>query len=359
MVAGRGFWPGLCTSIKHSSVFACYTLLAKADYPAELNIPLPFSLLSNNAKEDRLELTPGFWWSENLYALARNNWKYKTRDKRITKTQNIEFDTFAPDSMEEVIHARELLELWTAKAWYRKENKPFDKLKDEQLRAKGRDLLNGDSEMVDALEVFGEGLEKSKRPALIRKPRRAYHAYGDMLVHYAMVNVMDSLEANPGETLTSLSAFLKSRRQREWVNLGGQLMMATEFDRLRSDIRSGKLASWKDIHKRYNDIWRRYPVDKLRHAYLSLCCLMGVERMDAAAWQQAIEAEIRIQRFICDEVYRTRQKDYENPFRKATYRNAEEMTAAIGTLEDNSFVKQIRSETAVNLKRLEELRERI
>ena len=35
------------------------------------------------------------------------------------------------------------------------------------------------------------------------------------------------------------------------------------------------------------------------------------------------------------------------------------MTAAIGTLEDNSFVKQIRSETAVNLKRLEELRERI
>jgi hypothetical protein len=359
VVAGRGFWPGLCTSIKHSSVFASYTLLAKADYPAELNIPLPFSLLSNNAKEDRLEITPCFWWSENLYALARNNWKYKTRDKRITKNQNIEFDTYAPDSMEEVIHARELLELWTAKAWYRKENKSFDRLKDEQLRAKGRDLLNGDSGTVDALEVFGEGMEKSKRPALIRKPWRAYHAYGDMLVHYAMVNVMDYLDANPGETLTSLSAFLKSRRQREWINLGGQLMMLTEFDRIRADIRSGKLASWKDIHKRYNDIWRRYPVDKLRHAYLSLCCLMGVERMDAAAWQQAIEAEMRIQRFICDEVYRTRQKDHENPFRKATYRNAEEMVAAIGTLEDNSFVKQIRSETAVNLKRLEELRERI
>ena len=261
--------------------------------------------------------------------------------------------------MEEVLHARELLELWTAKAWYRKENKPFDKLKEEQLRAKGRDLLNGDSATVDALEVFGENLEKSKRPALIRKPWRAYRAYGDMLVHYAMVNVMDYLDANPGETLTSLSASLKSRRQREWINLGGQLMMATEFDRLRADIRSGRLASWKDIHKRYNDIWRRYPVDKLRHAYLSLCCLMGVERMDAAAWQQAIEAEMRIQHFICDEVYRTRQKDHENPFRKATYRNAEEMTAAIGTLENNSFVKQMRSETAVNVKRLEELRTRI
>lgn len=357
--AGRGFWPGLCTSIKHSSKFASYTLLAKADYPAELNIPLPFSLLANNAKEDRLEVSPAFWWSHNMYALARNNWKYKTRDKRITKTQNIEFDTFAPDSMEEVIQARELLERWTAQAWYRHENIPSDTLKDEQLRAKGRELLNGDSKTVDALEIFGEGMEKSHRNVLIRKVWRAYRAYGDMLVHYAMMNALDYLEANPGETLTSLSAFLKSRRQREWVNLGGQLMTATEFDRLRADIRSGKLASWKDIHKRYNDIWRRYPVDKLRHAYLSLCSLMGVDQLDAAAWQQAIREEERIQHYICDEVYRTRKKDYDNPFRQATYRNAEEMTAAIGTLEDNSFVRQIRSETETNLKRLEELRLRI
>jgi hypothetical protein len=58
-------------------------------------------------------------------------------------------------------------------------------------------------------------------------------------------------------------------------------------------------------------------------------------------------------------VYRTRQKDYQNPFRQATYRNAEEMTAAIGTLEENSFVRQVRSETETNLKRLEELRLRI
>ena len=357
--AGRGFWPGLCTSIKHSSKFASYTLLAKADYPAELNIPLPFSLLSNNAKEDRLEISPAFWWNHNMYALARNNWKYKTRDKRITKTQNIEFDTFAPDSMEEVIQARELLELWTAKAWYRKENKSFDKLKDEQLRAKGRELLNGDSKTVDELEVLGENMEKSKRDVLIRRPWRAYHAYGDMLVHYAVMNALDYLEANPGETLSSMSTMLKSRRQREWVNLGGQLMMTTEFDRLRADIKSGKLADWKDIHKRYNDIWRRYPIDKLRHAYLSLCALLGVEKMDATLWQQAIDEEVRIQRYICDAVYDSRKKDHENPFRQATYRNVEEMTAAIGTLEENSFVRQIRSETETNLRRLEELRSRI
>ena len=134
---------------------------------------------------------------------------------------------------------------------------------------------------------------------------------------------------------------------------------AAEFDRLRADIRSGKLASWKDIHKRYNDIWRRYPVDKLRHAYLSLCCLMGVDTMDAAAWKQAIAEEERIQRYICEEVYLTRRKDYENPFRQATYRNDEEMIAAIGPLEENSFIRQIRAETEDNLRRLEKLRSRI
>ena len=48
IIAGRGFWPGLCVSLKHNSKFASYTLIAKGDYPAELNIPLPFSLVSND-----------------------------------------------------------------------------------------------------------------------------------------------------------------------------------------------------------------------------------------------------------------------------------------------------------------------
>ena len=33
-VAGRGFWPGLCVSIKHFCRFASFVLLAKGDYPA-------------------------------------------------------------------------------------------------------------------------------------------------------------------------------------------------------------------------------------------------------------------------------------------------------------------------------------
>lgn len=359
IVAGRGFWPGLCTSLKHSSVFACFTIIAKGAYPAELNNPFPFALLSNNEKDGELVVIPAFMWMHNMFALARNNWKYQTRDKRITKVQNIEFDTFAPDSMEEVIKARKLLEIWTAKAWLRANNENSDNLTDKQLRAKGRGLLTGDSAVVDALEILGEGMEKSKRKVRIRKVWKAYHAYGDMLMHYAVQNVLKYIESNPGETLTSMSALLKSRRQREWINLGGQLMMTTDFDRIRADIRDGKLTSWKDIHKRYNDIWRRYPLDKLRHAYLSLCYMLEVDEIGASDWQKAIDAEIRIQEYIRDQVYLTRKKDYDNPFRRATYRNEEEMVKAVGTIEDNSFVRQIRRETEENLEKLEQLRTRI
>lgn len=359
LVAGRGFWPGLCTSLKHSSVFACYSLVAKGSYPAELNNPLPFALLSNDEKEGELHIIPAFMWLYNMYALERNNWKYQTRDKRITKVQNIEFDTFAPDCMEETIRARKLLEVWTAKAWFRTKGIETDNLSEKQMRAKGRELFAGDSAVVDALEVFGEGIEKSKRKVRILKVYRAYHAYGDMLIHYAVQNALKYIDANPGETLTSMSTLLKSRRQREWINLGGQLMMTTDFDRIRSDIREGKLVSWKDIHKRYNDIWRRYPLDKLRHAYLSLCYMLEVEQIGVSSWQYAIDEEIRIRKYICDQVYATRRKDYENPFRRATYRNEEEMMAAIGPLEENSFINQIRRETEEYLERLEQLKTRI
>ena len=74
---------------------------------------------------------------------------------------------------------------------------------------------------------------------------------------------------------------------------------------------------------------------------------------------RAIGEEQRIQDYICSQVRLTRQKDYENPFRRATYRNEDEMIAAIGTLDDNSFVKQIKAQSEENLSLLEELKSRI
>lgn len=359
VVAGRGFWPGLCASIKHSSVFASFTLLTKGAYPAEMHVRLPFSMVSNNETEGRLEIMPAFWWMHNMYALARNNWKYQTRDKRITKVQNIEFDTYAPDSMEEVLEARELLALWTAKAAMRAAGECPCKCSDEELIRKGKALLEGPKDVVDALEVLGENVEKTRRKVLIRKPFEAYKAYGEMLVHYAVGNVLKYFASCPEANFDRLSELSAKERVSEWVNLGGQLMQRSEVDALRADIASGKLSDWDAIHARYDEIWEGYRQEKLAHSVQCLAALYGKDRLEREDWLKAIEDERMVTRLISDQVYLTRLKDYENPFRRATYRCEEEMLAAIGSIEDNDFVKQVRREAEEESATLDALIEKL
>ncbi|MBS0011751.1 MAG: DUF4954 family protein, partial [Bacteroidales bacterium] len=273
--AGRGFWPGLCTSLKHSSRFASFVLLSKADYPAELDIPLPFSLINNNVSKDRLEVMPAFWWMYNMYALARNSWKFQTRDKRRHKIQNIEFDAFAPDTIEEIIHARRLLEIWTAKASPESEGLNID----DELAVLGRKLLSGNEDVINGMEVLGENMENTKRKVHILKPYKAYHAYGDMLYNYAVKNLLAYMSAHPEHGLEDMAANLKGKRYKDWVNLGGQIMKQSDVDKLRSDIGAGKLKSWEEIHSRYDKLWLKYPLDKQKHAFAVLSELYETDKL--------------------------------------------------------------------------------
>jgi hypothetical protein len=357
IVAGRGFWPGLCTSIKHSSRFASFVLLSKSDYPAELNIQLPFSLLNNNVSKDQLEVMPAYWWMYNMYALARNSWKFQNRDKRRNKTQHIEFDAFAPDTVEEIFVARNLLEIWTAKSWLRKNGKPV--AGDETgLAKKGKVLLAGREENLKDIEILGENMEHSRRKVLILKTYQAYQAYGDMLHFYAMKNLLEYLGSNPGYRYHDMCNELKGKRVREWVNLGGQLVQQQDLDKLRADIGNGKLAEWTAIHKRYDGLWEKYTLDKQKHAYTTLCELYGKEQLSADEWIAALNRMKDIQQYIADQVYISRKKDYDNPFRLSTFRNREEMTAAHGSVDENSFIIQVRQETDTLKKHIEAVRKR-
>ncbi len=342
--AGRGFWPGLCTSVKHSCRFASFVLLSKADYPAELNIPLPFSLLNNNTSKDQLEVLPAYWWRYNMYALARNTWKFHNRDKRVTKVQHIEFDAFAPDTMEEVFTALRLLELWTAKALLKKRGKPFPN--DQELVRLGREMLDKGGDEVSGLEVLGENMENKKRKTVIVKTLEAYHAYKDMLHHYAMTNLLKYLRVNSSATLSTMRNEMKGRRKTEWANLGGQIMLCTDLDKLREEIGAGKLNDWDAIHKRYDKLWKKYTTDKVEHAFATLHDLLEVDEITDSLWKKALKKAVEIQEYVSEQVYQSRRKDYDNPFRIATFRNTDEMKAAIGTVDDNSFIIQVRKETA-------------
>ncbi len=351
--AGRGFWPGLCASVKHSSRFASFVLLSKADYPSELDIPLPFSLLSNNVSKDQLEVLPAYWWLYNMYALARNAWKYLQRDNRSHAVQHIEFDPLAPDTVEECITARSLLETWvgTAAASYNNIQTDTARTYHNSLSEIGRQWLLGPEEAVDKLEVLGEEMEHSKRKVVIIKAYKAYHAYGDMLHYYAIKNLLEYLEAHPDAGFAGMCEALRSERQREWVNLGGQLMQKGDVDVLRADIGNGTLTSWEAIHKRYDTIWKHYPRHKQQHAYALWCQLLGTDVPTATQWSQALDRAVSIQLAIKDQVYLTRKKDYDNPYSKATFRNEEERNAAVGTIDDNPFIVQVIKETEAFVER--------
>ncbi|MDP4278353.1 MAG: DUF4954 family protein, partial [Bacteroidota bacterium] len=312
--------------------------------PAELDIKMPFSLVNNNLSKDRLEVMPAFWWMYNMYALARNASKYQQRDKRFHKIQHIEFDAYAPDTIEEILSGMNLLELWTAKASLKKQGCSMEGKTDAALIQIGRSLLTGNPDVVNSLEVEGEAMEKSKRQVLILKPYKAYHAYRDMLFHYAMINLIAYFDKHSAATLSSMHAELKGKRQANWVNLGGQLMQKQACDQLRSDIVNGSLNSWKDIHDRYDQLWETYPADKQKHAYALLCELLDTDKLSVEQWKASLNKAVDIQQFITDQVYITREKDYTNHFRQITFENMEEMTAAIGTIEDNSFILQTRKD---------------
>ncbi|MBC8384842.1 MAG: DUF4954 family protein [Candidatus Cloacimonetes bacterium] len=343
--AGRGFWPGLTASVKHSCRFTSFTLLAKGAYPAELDITLPFSLLNNSESKNQLEILPAFWWLYNMYALARNSWKFHKRDSRKIKIQNIEFDHLAPDTIEEIITARRLLEIWTAKASLLNKGDSIENKDENELIAIGKKLLSGTKEQTKNLEVLGENMEKSNRKVVILKFHEAYNAYEEMMHFYAVKNLIEFLNSNSKADFSSLKKVLANRRETDWENIGGQLITKKEVEQLRQDIGSGKLTSWNAIHDRYDELWNAYPLQKQKHAYAVLCEIIGTDRPTKEQWISALDRAVEIQEFINDQVYLSRKKDFDNPFRQATYRNMEEMTAAIGTIEDNSFVHQVRKET--------------
>ena len=138
---------------------------------------------------------------------------------------------------------------------------------------------------------------------------------------------------------------LRGNREKEWVNLGGQVMLTQDLDKLRSDIGSGKLTSWNEIHERYDQLWEKYQLDKQKHAQATLCHLHGKDILTDEDWKAALDKTLEIQQYISDQVYISRKKDFDNPFRHTTFRNKAEMKAAIGSVDDNSFILQVRQDT--------------
>ncbi|HEY8955648.1 DUF4954 family protein [Chitinophaga sp.] len=336
IIAGRGFWPGLCVSLKHNSRFASFTLISKGNYMSELNISIPFSLVVNDEHENRLKIMPGYWFLYNMYAIARNSWKYVDRDKRTDKQQLIEYDYLAPDSVEEIFQALAIMETATGKAWYAlEENIPVGELTEQDIRNKGKELLKNNPEEVAALTILSKGFENSSRDVELLKVHKAYPLFNDMVVLYAVKNILAAKKSS----FADLQAAVKTARRGDWQNIGGQLMKAETVASLKTKIRENKIASWPELHTAYEQIGNEYAADKLQHA---VACLLEIKNSDlsAANLAQWMNDSVATMEWITTQIRRSREKDYKNPFRQLAYESEKEMNAVIGSLEDNSFIKQ-------------------
>lgn len=200
LVAGRGFWPGLCSSIAFPSRFAPYILIAKGSYPRPLHIPFAFSLINNNVRDNCLEIMPAFWWMHNTYALMRNEWKYEHRDKRIEYTQHYEYKPLAPDTIHVVMDNHRLLT---------------------------RHLAG---------EAALPKMEMSTRTVKILKEREAVVAYREMMLCYMLT---EGIFNNKPDTLLEIL----DSNDLQWINAGGNVLTSDQWQNISSTT------SLKEAHR--------------------------------------------------------------------------------------------------------------
>ena len=339
MVTGRGFWPGLCVSLKHNSKFATFTLLAKGDYSSELNIPIPFSLVSNDVSANKLSIMPAYWFMYNFYALARNAEKYVDRDKRTEKIQLIEYDFLAPDSVNEIFDGLDLLRSLTAKALH--PGYKVDMPQQEAIAA-GEVIINDPDNRFNSIDVLAPGLENSNRVVCISKVKESYTIFRNLVIYYGVDQLLQFINSSGINNLQELKEGLPAAERLPFTNVGGQLIPTDVLRSLMDSIRNGETTSWETIHQFYQSNGEIYSRQKLQHAWASLLEVLQLapDAFDAKQFNNVLQQALAIKEWMYTKIYESRAKDYQNAFRKMLYDNDEEMNQVIGSIDDNVFINR-------------------
>jgi NDP-sugar pyrophosphorylase family protein len=352
IVAERGFWPALSSTLKHNCKFASYTLIAKGNYPVELNLKFPFALLS--CENDQRLVMPAYWWMYNLYALERNSYKVKARDKRKVINQIVNSAYLAPDTALEILEARKTLRYLVAKAWLKDRKDEASYSTEEMIQQLGQDLLHGDHLLVDSLEVVSYDIENSNKPVIISKSYNAYQAYGEMLIYYGARTIAEWVEKT-GMSLREIQKEVPSSLQ-SWTNLGGQLVPERKIDNMRRDVASGKIKSWDEMHSLYKQWGDEFEKDQLSNALGILKKLLKIDEINDIDWTVIKNRARKTRILIENQVFETKVKDYNNPYRDITFRDNAERDIVLGAVEENPFITESSNITKKLLDELEAVR---
>lgn len=346
IIAGRGFWPGLCSDFKHNSKFASFSLVSKGSYQQELNILYPFSLVApGKDSSPSINIIPAWWFMYDMFAIVRNRYKFKKRDKRVEKIQNIEMDPLAPDTMQEVLFAiSRIIELTKEKL--PELDKSFDPSTECDVRQAAKDFLH---QHPDADFSLYDNLCQKKYGATIVKPTKAYKMYRKILKYYAAKKLVDYCNKESISLLTNeiITKILEIPLFTNWLNVGGQIIPEQKVFELFELIKSKKINTWEDVHKFYNDCEKFYMDYEVRYAIFLLENLYScsINHFTIDIFNDIVKDVIVVSNDMYAASVSSREKDFTDYFRAMTYRNKEEMTAVLGTITDNDFLNELKTDT--------------
>ena len=371
LVASRGFWPSLSSDFKHNSRFASFVLVAKGSYQYELDIPYPFSLVALGENGDRsVRIFPAWWFMYDMFALVRNRYKFKKRDKRIVPVQHIETDPFAPDTMQEIMKVLERIIRLKAEETARLCGQADAKEGagsggDHSSADEHGTSCGGENGVIEAAKIeeakaffeknpaadftLSDAQCQKKYGATIFRPAYAYHQYRKIIKYFAAKTIIEYCDE---KNIVSVSPAVLADMARyplytEWLNAGGQIIPLEKIDELREKVKRGEMSSWDEVHRFYDACAASYLADKTRYALYLLEYIYGIpfERCSTEQYRNLVESVISVSNDMYELSVSSREKDYTDYYRKMTYRSREEMDAVLGTIDSDDFLTMLKDDT--------------
>ncbi|WP_407400310.1 DUF4954 family protein [Treponema sp.] len=365
MIAGRGFWPGLCSDFKFDSKFASFVLASKGTYRNEVNITYPFSMIAPSIEDNTIHIIPAYWFLYNMFAIVRNKYKFKARDKRFKIVQHIETNPLAPDSVQEIISSLDrLIELTGRYLKMPKDEclkltksmptedfldayrKRISDCRAEDVYVVAKDFLH---KGYDAKFLLVDDRCQKKYGALIYKPSQAYREYRRVLKYFAAECLMNYVLRNNRESLTieDIANIKDIPLYTEWMNVGGQVMPNAKVQELLFKIKQGEINNWDQVHEFYDECESSYVDYKSRYALYIIEWLYSksIEYFTKTDFDKFLTDVAFVSVNMLESSIQVREKDFTDYFRSVTYRNEAEKEAVLGTIDEDGFLKKLRNAT--------------
>jgi hypothetical protein len=311
---------------------------------------MPFSLLGNDEATGGLLIIAGYWFQYNMYALARNAWKFDKRDVRTDKNMLLEYDFLAPDTVSEILEGIKLMEFWVG-------NTLEPNFSKEKSMALGKSWLLNPENASNPLPIYVENIENSKRKTRVAKCHQAYQIFNDLLCYHAAKEWLATMERNPDKApLDLLNITLRNATAiQKWDNIGGQIIPAGVVSDLKNNIKSGQINRWSQVHDVYEKQASLYYDQKFENALNGFMQVIDEPINNPEFMEKWLEKAVEISNFLTAGIENSRAKDFKDPFRLAMFGSEKEMEKVIGSIHENEFISDAKEKSKTFHTKIKEL----